>query len=109
MFIKNLIVSAFLATVAIAAPPQIPKGIIAPLNTAAPIAAPMESRDIKVHHKLSAFKIARLTMSASKTSIRWDTLYSLMMSICIIYITATGPTVPRKRSNTLVSLVAPNS
>jgi hypothetical protein len=47
MFIKNLIVSAFLATVAIAAPPQVPKGITVPLQTA-PVTAPMGRRDIKV-------------------------------------------------------------
>ena len=47
MFIKNLIASALLATVAIAAPPQVPKGITVPLQTA-PVTAPMGRRDIKV-------------------------------------------------------------
>ena len=47
MFIKNLIVSALLATIAIAAPPQIPKGITVPLQTT-PVKAPVGLRDIKV-------------------------------------------------------------
>ena len=96
MFIKNLIMSALLATVVIAAPPQVPKGIIAPMNTV-PIAAPMGRRDIKVTNMSACTQnSASNNERIQKNSIRWATLSSLMMSIFIIFTMATGPTVPKK-------------